>query len=55
MEYYSAIKINEFMKLLEKWMNLEDILSDTTCHGLDSVGLSTQGRNQGPGTQVGKA
>ena len=55
MEYYSAIKNNEFMKFLEKWMNLEDILSDTTCYGLDSVGLSNQGRNQGPGTQVGKA
>jgi hypothetical protein len=26
MEYYSAIKNNEFMKFLDKWMNLEDII-----------------------------
>jgi hypothetical protein len=26
MEYYSAIKNNEFMKFLEKWMDLEDII-----------------------------
>ena len=25
MEYYSAIKKNEFMKFLDKWMDLEDI------------------------------
>jgi hypothetical protein len=25
-EYYSAIKNNEFMKFLDKWMNLEDII-----------------------------
>jgi hypothetical protein len=31
MEYYSAIKNNEFMKLLDKWMDLEDIiLSEVT-------------------------
>jgi hypothetical protein len=31
MEYYSAIKNNEFMKFLDKWMNLEDIvLSEVT-------------------------
>jgi hypothetical protein len=31
MEYYSAIKNNEFMKFLGKWMNLEDIiLSEVT-------------------------
>jgi hypothetical protein len=31
MEYYSAIKKNEFMKLLGKWMDLEDIiLSEVT-------------------------
>jgi hypothetical protein len=30
-EYYSAIKNNEFMKFLEKWMDLEDnILSEVT-------------------------
>ena len=26
MEYYSAIKNNEFMKFLVKWMYLEDII-----------------------------
>ena len=30
MEYYSAIKNNEFMKFLCKWMYLEDILSEVT-------------------------
>jgi hypothetical protein len=31
MEYYSAIKNNEFMKFLSKWMYLEDIiLSEVT-------------------------
>ena len=31
MEYYSAIKNNEFMKFLDKWMELEDIiLSEVT-------------------------
>jgi hypothetical protein len=26
MEYYIAIKNNEFMKVLDKWMALEDII-----------------------------
>ena len=26
MEYYSAIKNSEFMKFLDKWMNLDDII-----------------------------
>jgi hypothetical protein len=31
MEYYSAIKNNEFMKFLDKWMDPEDIiLSEVT-------------------------
>jgi hypothetical protein len=31
MEYYSAIKNNEFIKFLGKWMDLEDItLSEVT-------------------------
>jgi hypothetical protein len=31
MEYYSAIKNNEFMKFLDKWIDLEDIiLSEVT-------------------------
>jgi hypothetical protein len=33
MEYYSAIKKNEFMKFLGKWLDLEDIiLSEVTYH-----------------------
>jgi hypothetical protein len=32
-EYYSAIKNNGFMKFLDKWINLEDIiLSEVTSH-----------------------
>jgi hypothetical protein len=30
MEYYSAIKNNEFMKFLGKWMELGNILSEVT-------------------------
>jgi hypothetical protein len=31
MEYYTAMKNNEFMKFLDKWMDLEDsILSEVT-------------------------
>jgi hypothetical protein len=30
MEYYSTIKNNKFMKLLGKWMELENILSEVT-------------------------
>ena len=30
MEYYSAIKKNDFMKFLGKWMELENILSEVT-------------------------
>jgi hypothetical protein len=30
MEYYTAIKNNEFKKFLDKWMDLEDILSVVT-------------------------
>ena len=26
MEYFSAIKNNKFMKFLDKWMDLEDII-----------------------------
>jgi hypothetical protein len=26
MKYYTAIKNNEFMKVLDKWMDLEDII-----------------------------
>jgi hypothetical protein len=29
-EYYTAIKNSEFMKFLDKWMDLEDILSKVT-------------------------
>ena len=43
MEYYSAIKKDEFMKFLGKWMDLEDmILSEVTqsqnnSHGMHSL------------------
>jgi hypothetical protein len=43
MEYYSAIKNNDFMKFLGKWMKLEStILSDVTqsqkkTHGVHSL------------------
>ena len=42
MEYYSAIKNNEFMKFLGKWMKLENILSEVTqsqknTHGMHSL------------------
>ena len=30
MEYYSAIKNNDFMKFTGKWMELENILSEVT-------------------------
>ena len=43
MEYYSAIKNNEFMKFLGKWMDLEDMilnevtLSQKNTHGMYSL------------------
>jgi hypothetical protein len=43
MEYYSAIKNNEFMKFLDKWMDLEDIIlnevsqSQKNTHGMHSL------------------
>jgi hypothetical protein len=42
MEYYSAIKNNEFMKFLGKWMDLKDIIlsevtqSQKNKHGIHS-------------------
>jgi hypothetical protein len=42
-EYYSAIKNNEFMKFLGKWMHLEDIIlsevtqSQKNTHGMHSL------------------
>jgi hypothetical protein len=32
MEYYSVIKINDFMKFLGKWMELENIISGEVTH-----------------------
>jgi hypothetical protein len=43
MEYYSAIKKNDFMKFLEKWIELENIIlseatqSQNNTHGIDSL------------------
>ena len=40
MEYYSAIKNNEFMKYLGKWMELENImLSEVTQIQNDTHGM----------------
>jgi hypothetical protein len=39
-EYYSAIKTNEFMKFLGKWMDLEDIiLSEVTQSQKNTCGM----------------
>jgi hypothetical protein len=32
MQHYSAIKNNEFMKFLDKWMDLEDIILSEVTH-----------------------
>jgi hypothetical protein len=43
MEYYSAIKIGEFMKFLGKWMELNNIIlrevtqSQKNIHGMHSL------------------
>jgi hypothetical protein len=43
MEYFTAIKNNEFMKFLDKWMDLEDIIqsevtqSQKNTHGIHSL------------------
>jgi hypothetical protein len=42
MEYYAAIKNNDFMKFLDKWTELENILSEVmqsqkNTHGIDSL------------------
>jgi hypothetical protein len=43
MEYYSAIKNNGFMKFLEKWMYLEDIiLSEVTQSQKKSLDMHSQ-------------
>jgi hypothetical protein len=42
MEYYSAIKKNEFMKFFGKWMDLEDIiLSEVTQSQKNSHNMSS--------------
>jgi hypothetical protein len=42
MEYYSAIKNNEFMKFLGKWMYLEDIiLSEVTQPQKESLDMNS--------------
>jgi hypothetical protein len=43
MEHYTAIKNNEFMKFLDKWVDLEDIIlgeetqSQKNTHGMHSL------------------
>jgi hypothetical protein len=40
MKYYTAIKNNEFMKFLDKWMDLEDIiLSEVTQSQKNSLNM----------------
>jgi hypothetical protein len=39
MEYYSAIKNDEFMKFLGKWMKLENILSEVTKSQKNTYGI----------------
>ena len=36
MKYYSAVKNNEFMKFLDKWMDLKDPAGYVAEHGLVS-------------------
>jgi hypothetical protein len=51
MEYYSAIKNNEFMKFLGKWMDLEYIIlsevtqSQKNTHDMNSLICGYQPRN----------
>jgi hypothetical protein len=51
MEYYSAIKKNEFMKFLGKWIDLEGIMlsevtqSQKNSHGMYSLISGYQSRN----------
>jgi hypothetical protein len=37
MEYYLAIKNNEFMKFLGKWMDLEDIILGEVTHSQKNI------------------
>ena len=42
MEYYSAIKNNEFLKFLDKWVELENtILSEVTQSQKNTFGMHT--------------
>jgi len=38
-EYYSAIKNNNFMKFIDKWMELENILSEITQSQKNTPGM----------------
>jgi hypothetical protein len=43
MEYYSAIKNNEFMKFIGKWMELENIiLAEVTPSQKNTQGMHSQ-------------
>ena len=50
-EHYSVIKNNEFMKFLDKWMDLEDIIlseetqSQKNTHDMHSLILSPEAQN----------
>jgi hypothetical protein len=51
MEYYLAIKNNEFMKFLDRWMHLEDIIlsevtqSQQNTHDMHSLDISPEAQN----------
>ena len=42
MEYYSAIKKNDFMKSLGKWMELDNILSEMTPSEMNTHGMQSR-------------
>jgi hypothetical protein len=42
MEYYSAIKNNDFMKFLGKWMELDNILSEMTPSEMNTHGMQSR-------------
>jgi hypothetical protein len=51
MEYYSAIKSNEFIKFIGKWMDLEDIiLSEVTQSKKNSLDMHSMISEYSPET-----
>ena len=46
MEYYSAIRNNEFMKFLDKWMELENIILGEVTQSQWTLRVCTPTRNE---------